>query len=491
MLSAEEISEAKRLFYGEHWKIGTIATHLGRHRDAIRRAINADSFSRKGRKVRRVMDPYIDFVEGTLQNYPRLSSTRIYEMLVPRGYRGSISQVRRTVKRLRPESGKEAFLRLQTLPGEQAQVDWANFGHVQVGNAMRKLSAFVMILSWSRAMHALFTLDQQQGNFLRGHVEAFKFFCGVPRVLLYDNLKSAVLQRSGKAIHFHPRMLEFAGYYHYEPRPVGVARGNEKGRVERAIRFLRERFFAARHFRDVDDLNAQFRRWRDAWAHQRPCPENREMTVAEAFARERESLMPLPENPYQCDTIETRASTKHPYIRFDLNHYSIPFELLRKPLTVLASHDTVRILDQGKEVARHERSYDKGRYIEIREHISALAELKHSSRQSREMGTLFAQVQGAKELLEKVVERGESLPRATRQMERLLDEYGHQELSFAVRQMLERDVTAPSALAQILEQERRKNRMRPAMTVKLSDDPRVQNLRIAPPTLGDYDDLSE
>ena len=127
----------------------------------------------------------------------------------------------------------------------------------------------------------------------------------------------------------------------------------------------------------------------------------------------------------------------------------------------------------------------------MREHISALAEMKHSSRQSKEMGSLFAQVTGARELLEKVVERCESLSKATRQMERLLDDYGPQEMTSAVGLMLERDVTAPSALAQILEQERRKNGMKPAMAVKLSDDPRVENLRIAPPALGDYDDLSD
>jgi transposase len=491
MMSANEITEAKRLFYGEHWKIGTIATQMGWHPDAIRRAINTGSFNRKEREVKRLIDPYLEFVEGTLHNYPKLRATRIYEMIVGRGYTGSLSQVRKIVRTMRPAPSNEAYMKLKTLAGEEGQVDWAHFGEIQIGNAKRKLSAFVMVLSWSRAIHALFTLDQQQGNFLRGHVEAFEYFGGVPRVLLYDNLKTAVLQRSGKAIHFNPRLLEFAGYYHYEPRPVGVARGNEKGRVERAIRFLRERFFAARHFRDVDDLNEQFRQWREEWAHQRPCPENRSITVAQAFEEERKSLMPLPENPFPCDTIETRASTKQPYLRFDLNDYSIPFELLRKPLTIRATHDTIRIFDDGNEVARHPRSYDKGQVVEIKEHISALAEMKHSSRQSKEMGTLFAQVQGAKELLEMVVERGESLSRATRKMEQLLDDYGPEEMTAAVSLMLEREVTAPSALAQILEQERRKKRMTPMMKTKLSDDPRVEKLRITPPKLGDYDDLSD
>lgn len=491
MMTPEEITEVKRLFFGEHWKIGTISTFLYRHPDAIKRAVNVESFLRKGRTVARKIDPFVEFIESVLKECPRLRATRIYEMIVPRGYEGSISQLRREVKELRPLASVEAYMKLRTMPGEQAQVDWAHFGEIQVGGATRKLSAFVMTLSWSRAFYVVFTLDQQMGNFLRGHVEAFEYFGGVPRTILYDNLKSAVLQRQGQAIHFNPRLLELAGHFHFEPRPVGVARGNEKGRVERAIRYIRESFFAERRFKDVDDLNAQFQKWRDEWAHQRPCPGNSSVTVEEAFMQERKALMPRNERSFSCVTMETIRSGKQPYLRFDCNDYSIPCELVRRPLTVLADRDTIRIMHKSDEVARHQRCWDKQQAIELPEHISALTEMKHSARRSREMSVLFSGVEGAKELLEKVVERGDSLAKATRQMERLLDEYGANEMTLAVSQMLERDVTSPSALAQILEQERRKQRMKPAMKVEISNDPRVQKLRMAPPKLEGYDDLTK
>jgi transposase len=148
-------------------------------------------------------------------------------------------------------------LRLSTLPGEQGQVDWGHFGHVEIGRARRPLMAFVMVLSYSRQIYLRFFLDARMENFLRGHVGAFTAWNGLPRVLLYDNLKSAVLERQGDAIRFHPTLLAFAGHYRYEPRPVAVARGNEKGRVERAIRYVRDNFFAARAFADLADLNAQ------------------------------------------------------------------------------------------------------------------------------------------------------------------------------------------------------------------------------------------
>jgi transposase len=148
----------------------------------------------------------------------------------------------------RPRPAAEAYLRLRTLPGEQAQVDWGHFGHLQIGRARRPLMAFVMVLSHSRMVFLRFFLDARMDSFLRGHALAFAAFGGVPRVLLYDNLKSAVLERvdhpRGSAIRFNPTLLALAGHYRFEPRPVAPARGNEKGRVERAIRYIRDSFFA-------------------------------------------------------------------------------------------------------------------------------------------------------------------------------------------------------------------------------------------------------
>lgn len=165
-------------------------------------------------------------------------------------------------------------------------MDWGHFGHLQIGRARRPLMAFVMVLSYSRAIYLRFFLDARMESFLRGHVGAFETWGALPRVLLYDNLKSAVLERQGDAIRFHPTLLAFAAHYRFEPRPVAVARGNEKGRVERAIRYVRESFFAARSFSDLDDLNAQAERWCQHQAAERPCPEDDSMNVREALASE-------------------------------------------------------------------------------------------------------------------------------------------------------------------------------------------------------------
>jgi transposase len=185
MISPETRAQIRRYFYVEHWKVGTIANELGVHRDAVRNAIESQRFHNSKPLGASVVDPYIEFVRHTLDQHPRLRATRIYQMIRDRGYSGSVVQLRRTVARLRPQF-REAFLQLQTFPGEQAQVDWAHFGHMMVGRAKRALSCFVMTLSYSRALYLEFFFDQTMENFLRGHVHAFEYWPGQPRVILYD-----------------------------------------------------------------------------------------------------------------------------------------------------------------------------------------------------------------------------------------------------------------------------------------------------------------
>jgi len=202
------------------------------------------------------IDPFLPFIREMLAKFPTLTASRLYAMVWERGYRGRQSRFRAVVACHRPRPKAEAYLRLRTLPGEQAQCDWAHFGHVTIGRARRPLMAFVMVLSFSRHIFLRFFLDARMENFLRGHLGAFTAWDGIPRVILYDNLRSAVLHRQGEAIQFNPTLLDFAKYHRYDPRPVAVARGNEKGRVEKAIRFVRDAFFAARTFTGLDDLNA-------------------------------------------------------------------------------------------------------------------------------------------------------------------------------------------------------------------------------------------
>ena len=193
----------------------------------------------------------------------------------------------------------------------------------------------------------------------------------VPRVLLYDNLSSAVLERSGDAIRFHPTLLELAAHYRFQPRPVAVARGNEKGRVERAIRFARDAFFAARSFRDLDDLNAQAAAWCEGAAAERLVSGGAQPQLcARSSPRNSRICSPCPTNPFPCEERIEVSVHKTPYVRFDLNDYSIPHTHVHRTLIVLASLDTVRILDGQEVIATHPRSFDRGAQIEDPAHIA-------------------------------------------------------------------------------------------------------------------------
>jgi transposase len=232
MISAELRARIRRLFFAEHWKMGTIAAELGIHRDTVALAVEAERFTNIAFRPGAVLlDPYKDFVRATLEQHPRLRSTRLLQMIQGRGYTGSVWPLRRFVRGARPGGAHEAFFRLTMLPGEQGQVDWGSFGSILIGQTRRLLSCFVMVLAFSRALFARFVLDQTVESFLRCHHQGFVAFKGVPRGLLYDNLKAVVLERVGDVIRFNPRLLEFAGHYHFAPRPVAPARGNEKGRA--------------------------------------------------------------------------------------------------------------------------------------------------------------------------------------------------------------------------------------------------------------------
>ena len=195
MIDPELVAKIRLLFFAEHWKIGTIATQLNLHRDTVRAALQTDRFNRPQQdRSRRKTDPYVDFIRQTLAQYPRLRSTRIFQMIRARGYEGGSSQLRRLVARLRPVV-QEPFLQLRTLPGEQAQADWADFGEVRIGQARRRLSCFVITLSYSRALALNFFFDQTLESLLHAHVQAFAQFQGCPRIILYDNMRSVVLAR--------------------------------------------------------------------------------------------------------------------------------------------------------------------------------------------------------------------------------------------------------------------------------------------------------
>lgn len=481
-----------RYHHVEKWRVGTIARQLNIHHTTVKRVLSETGVSKHNILVKESMiDPYLAFITETLQRFPDLTSSRLYHMVKERGYPGSLDHFRHLISFYRPRKIAEAYMRLRTLPGEQAQVDWGHFGYITIGKAKRPLMAFVMVLSYSRKIFLYFYLNQRTENFLRGHEAAFLAFDGVPRIILYDNLKAAVLERMGDAIRFNPHLLDFAAHYRFEPRPVAVYRGNEKGRVERAIRYIRDNFFAAREFKSLDDLNDQARTWCDTYAVDRPCPEERDKTVRMVFQEEQSRLIALPDNPYHCDEIEEVRVPKTPYIRFDLNDYSVPPEQVKKVLTVNATLHTVTILDGAKVVAIHLRSFDKGAQLESEMHIETLSNHKKKARLHRGQNRLTHAIECAKAFLNQAAERGYPLSSTTSQLIGLLDDYGAVLLSEAMQDALSRGVTHPNAVRQSLQRLLDERHQKPTANHLVSLDKRVNDLVIKPHSLSNYDVLND
>jgi len=491
MISKDREAEILRLFHAEKWRVGTIATQLGVHHTTVQRVLGQAGFARGvGTRRPSMLDPYAAFIIETLTKYPGLRASRLFQMVRERGYRGQPDHFRHAVARLRPRPAVEAFLRLRVLPGEQGQVDWGYFGKVRIGAALRALWAFVMVLSWSRQLFLRFYLSAAMPSFLRGHVDALQFFGGVPRVLLYDNLKSAVLERVGDAIRFNPTLLELAKHYRFEPRPVAKARGNEKGRVERAIRYVRDSFFAARTWRDVDDLNLQAESWATGLAADRRWRSDASRRVGEAFAEEQPLLLPLPKLPFETDERVEAHVGKTPYVRFDLNDYSVDPKCVGRTIVVVASLARVRIQDGATTVAHHVRCWDRGQQIESPEHVAELVQQKSRARKGRGLQRLTKAVPSAQKLLSCAAERGgANIGNITHRLLVLLDATPAAELEIAVAQAVARGTPHVGAVRQILELQRVERGRPPAAVQRIVHEPRAARVVVKPHDLAQYDQV--
>jgi hypothetical protein len=271
---------------------------------------------------------------------------------------------------------------------------------------------------------------------------------------------------------------------------VAVARGNEKGRVERAIRFVRDRFFAARRYTDVADLNAQALAWCSGEAAARPCPEDRTRSVRECFEEERPRLLALPDDPFPSEERVVVRVHKTPYARFDWNDYSVPHTHVRRTLEVRATPDTVRILDAGAVIATHPRSYDRDEQVEDPPHIKDLADQKRSARRHRAMDRLHHAAPSGAKFFAAAALRGVHLGALTRGLIDLLDTHGAAALEAALLAALAEDSAHLAAVRHFIDLHRARRGARPPIPVHLPDDPRVRALNVRPHNLTDYEQLT-
>jgi len=395
-MKGETWAEIRRLSAGEGLSISEIARRLYLDRKTVRQAVNADVCPAPALLHRpSKLDSYKPYIRDRLLQYPRINCVRLLNEIRPMGYGGGVSILKEHLSTVRP--GKtEAFLRLETLPGEQAQVDWANCGTIGIGGAQRKLSAFVMVMSYSRKMYVEMTVSQCLEDFLGGHVRAFRYFGGVPKKLVYDNLKSVCLARIGSDIRFNPRFLEFSGHYLFEPVLCRPARGNEKGKVESGIKYLRGSFLDGRAPENFDELRAALSGWLEEVANQREHGTTR-MQPAERFLEEAAQLMPLPAREPDVAIVRAAQATSQALVSFDGNQYTVPHVYARKTVTVKATEAEVSIFYKARSVAAHRRNYGRGVIIENISHYAGLLALKKAARSAKRSDAFLGLARGSAE----------------------------------------------------------------------------------------------
>jgi transposase len=329
------------------------------------------------------LDPYMDRIKELLAKYPDLSAVRIREEIArgPQGYTGSTTVLRRYVRKVRPARGR-IYQEVHYEPAQAMQVDWGQCGRVQVGSTLRKVSVFVAVLCYSRLLYLEFTLSQRKAEFYRGLVNALTFFGGSPRNLIFDNLKSAVLNGSGRNACFHPEFLALCGYFCLQPVACARRDPESKGVVEGSVRYVKHNALAGRadELTRFEDYLALAPYWRDQVANLRTHETTHERPL-DRFEQERTLLRPLPAIPFDTDEVVPAVVSPHARIAFDGNRYSVPPQFARKPITIRADRDELRLLHEGHVVTHHARCYERRQLLVLPEHRLAALTLRQQPAQ--------------------------------------------------------------------------------------------------------------
>jgi len=368
-------------------KVGQIARALMLDQRTVSRWINELRYlprqsSPRGSKL----DPYKPLINQWLQSHA-YSAQQIFQRLQEEGFEGGYTIVKTYVRKVRPRR-PAAFLTLNFAPGECAQVDWGAYGSVPVGETRRRLSFFVMVLSYSRMMYVEFTLSQTMEQFLACHQHAFEFFGNrVPEKIMVDNLKSAVLKRlTGEAPVFNPRYLDFSNHFGFTIKACNIRKGNEKGRVENGVGYVKKNLLNGLEIPDFSVVNPTAQIWLETIANVRIHGETHKRPV-DLFAEEQPCLqIGAPDQPYDIGTVlSVRASSRF-RVTHETNRYSVPAQYASTALILKVYQDRLCIYHQDKLIARHVRCYDRHRDIEDPDHPKALLAQRRNAREQKLLG---------------------------------------------------------------------------------------------------------
>lgn len=339
--------------------ISAIAERTGYDRKTVRKYIEGGLVAPryKPRTPRAgPLEPFKAYLLERVQAWPELTGARLLREIQELGYAGGRTALKDYLRQVRPKPATAFELRFETPPGLQAQVDFAEFkvAFAGEGGLERKVWLFAMVLGHSRYLWAQFVMHQDLPTVLRCHMEAFEHFAGVPREILYDRMKTAVLGEpdADKPIIYNAKLVACGQHYGFVPRACKPYRAQTKGKVERPYRYIRADFFMARQFLDLADMNRQLRQWLDTVANVRRHGTT-DRIVAEHFREEQTALQALPAGRFDAVLKLERRVSSDGCVSVGGNYYSVPDGTRRRLLEVQTTAHQVRIHEDGRLIAVH------------------------------------------------------------------------------------------------------------------------------------------
>ena len=428
------------------------------------------------------LDPFKDEIIKMLESY-NYTAVQVETKLREQGYDGGYTIIKDYVRKIRPKRSP-AFLTLSFLPGECAQVDWGEYGTISVGSTRRRLSFFVMVLCFSRMLYLEFTVSKTMEHFLACHENAFRFFGGVPSGVMVDNLKSAVLKRIvGQEPVLNPKYAEFAEHWGFTIKPCNVGKGNEKGRVENGVGYVKKNFLGGLNMPEFKALQPAANHWRDTIANVRIHGVMKQKPL-DVFPKEYPCLQPLPFLPYDISTIEQVRVSRQFRVTLDTNRYSVPAQYAGQLLTLKIYPNRICLYDDDKLVARHTRSFDRHRDFEDPDHPKELLAQRKKAKDQKIIARFLALSSKSQDYYGKLEERRINAFVHVRKIVALSEIHGAEAVAAALEDAFQFHAYSSEYIANILEQRSRVIHKPGALLLTRRED--LLELEIQEPDLSVY-----
>lgn len=429
------------------------------------------------------LDPFKEQIVRLIGEH-RYSAQQIFQMLSAKGYAGGYTQVKHYVRQIRPAAAP-AYLTLDFTPGECFQWDWADCGSVPVGQGVRRLSAFLMVMCWSRYLYVEFVLRRTQEHFLSCHRHGLEFFGGVTARCMCDNDPVAVQshERGCKPV-LTAIYEDFRGHYGFDVDACTPGKGNEKGIVENAVRYLRTNFLQGRTLTSLSSANAEVRQWLESVANVRLHCTTRRRPL-DMFHEEQRHLQPLPLMPYDCGITQNVRATHQFRVRFDANRYSVPAACASRPLVMRRYPEALRFYHDNTLVAEHVRSYEHGRDIAHPDHEKPLLEKRRRAREQQLIPAFLRLTPAADAYLQGMQARQLHHLGHVRKIMALTSVHGESQVARALEDALEMQAYGADYIASLLEQ--RQRLLPPAGPLHVPRNSDLLELMLPPPDLRAYE----